>query len=70
MPTVGPYITSGGADVLLPAAAADQVVIHDFLTFGTTSKKSTTTTTSQRDDLDHCRLDNDFQRLNHDDEQR
>ena len=31
MPTVGPYITSGGADVLLPAAAADQAApaYHD-----------------------------------------
>jgi LCP family protein required for cell wall assembly len=49
MPTVGPYITSGGADVLLPAAAADEVVIKKFLAFGTSrgapaaSSRSTTT---------------------------
>ena len=43
-PTVGPYITSGGADVLLPAAAADDVVIKNFLAFGTTA--TTTPATS------------------------
>jgi LCP family protein required for cell wall assembly len=49
MPTVGPYITSGGADVLLPAAAADETVIKNFLAFGTakTSPASSTTTTSR-----------------------
>ena len=47
MPTVGPYTTSGGADVLLPAAAADEVVIRNFLAFGTTSTKSATPTTSR-----------------------
>lgn len=48
LPTVGPYITSGGADVLLPAAAADDVVIKNFLAFGTsaTASPATTTTTS------------------------
>ena len=46
MPTVGPYTTSGGADVLLPAAAADDVVIKNFLNFGLPAKTVTTTTTS------------------------
>jgi len=45
LPTVGPYITSGGADVLLPAASADDVVIKNFLAFGT-SVRTTPTTTS------------------------
>ena len=40
LPTVGPYITPGGADVLLPAAAADESVIKSFLTFGTPAKKT------------------------------
>jgi LCP family protein required for cell wall assembly len=43
LPTFGPYITSGGADVLLPAAAADEVVIQHFLDFGMPVKKATTT---------------------------
>jgi hypothetical protein len=43
MPTVGPYITSGGAEVLLPAAAADEVVIQHFLDFGMPVKKATAT---------------------------
>ncbi len=42
LPTVGPYVTSGGADVLLPAAAADDVVIKNFLAFGTSTKTSPT----------------------------
>jgi len=46
LPTVGPYITSGGADVLLPAAAADQPVIQNFLDFGISAAPSTTTTTA------------------------
>ena len=46
MPTVGPYITSGGADVLLPAAAADEAVIKNFLSFGESSTKTTTSTTT------------------------
>jgi LCP family protein required for cell wall assembly len=45
-PTVGPYITSGGADVLLPAAAADDVVIKNFLAFGTTAKTPPTTSST------------------------
>jgi len=45
MPTVGPYITSGGAEVLLPAAASDEVMIKKFLAFGT-SHSSTTHTKS------------------------
>ena len=36
LPTVGPYITDGGAvEALLPAAAADDVMIKGFLAFGT-----------------------------------
>jgi LCP family protein required for cell wall assembly len=49
LPTVGPYITSGGADVLLPAAATDEVMIRNFLAFGNKQKASaqvTTTSTS------------------------
>src|ERR1019366_7178979 len=46
LPTVGPYITSGGADVLLPAAAADDVVIKHFLAFGTSATASPATTTT------------------------
>ena len=38
LPTVGPYITSGGANVLLPAAAADEAVIQSFLGFGVPAK--------------------------------
>ncbi len=45
-PTVGPYITSGGADVLLPAAAADDVVIKNFLAFGITAKTTPTTSST------------------------
>ena len=45
LPTVGPYITSGGADVLLPAAAADEPVIQSFLAFGTSATTGSTTTT-------------------------
>ncbi|MGD0874815.1 MAG: LCP family protein [Acidimicrobiales bacterium] len=44
-PTVGPYVTSGGADVLLPAATADDVVIKNFLAFGTHATTTPTTTT-------------------------
>jgi hypothetical protein len=40
LPTVGPYITSGGANVLLPAAAADEAVIQSFLGFGVPAKKT------------------------------
>jgi len=43
LPTVGPYITSGGAEVLLPAASADDVVISKFLAFGTSAKAPSTT---------------------------
>ena len=46
LPTVGPYITSGGAEVLLPAAAADDVVINNFLTFGTAASPASTSTTT------------------------
>jgi len=46
LPTVGPYITSGGADVLLPAAAADEAVIRSFLDFGVPAKKTSASTTS------------------------
>jgi LCP family protein required for cell wall assembly len=45
-PTVGPYITSGGADVLLPAAAADDGVIRNFLAFGTTAEKTPPTSST------------------------
>ena len=44
--TVGPYITDGGAvEALLPAAAADDVMIKGFLAFGTSTTKVPTTTT-------------------------
>jgi LCP family protein required for cell wall assembly len=46
MPTVGPYITSGGADVLLPAATADDAVIKSFLNFGLPAKGATSTSTT------------------------
>ncbi len=46
LPTVGPYTTSGGADVLLPAAAADEPVIQSFLAFGTSAATGSTTTTA------------------------
>ncbi|MGD0439875.1 MAG: LCP family protein [Acidimicrobiales bacterium] len=46
LPTVGPYITSGGADVLLPSAAADDVVIRNFLAFGSTAKTPPTTSST------------------------
>ena len=46
LPTIGPYITPGGADVLLPAAAADDVVIKNFLAFGTSSSSSSGSTTT------------------------
>jgi LCP family protein required for cell wall assembly len=46
LPTIGPYITSGGADVLLPAAAPDETVIQSFLSFGTPGKTATHTTTT------------------------
>ncbi len=46
LPTVGPYVTSGGADVLLPAAAADEPVIQSFLAFGTSAATGSTTTTA------------------------
>ena len=46
LPTVGPYITSGGADVLLPAASADDAVINKFLAFGTSAKTLSTTTST------------------------
>ena len=46
LPTVGPYITSGGADVLLPAAAADDVVIKNFLAFGTSATDVPTTSST------------------------
>jgi LCP family protein required for cell wall assembly len=46
MPTVGPYTTSGGADVLLPAAAADEVVVKNFLNFGLPAKTVATTSTT------------------------
>jgi len=46
MPTVGPYITSGGADVLLPAATADDAVIKSFLDFGLPAKGATSTSTT------------------------
>jgi LCP family protein required for cell wall assembly len=45
LPTVGPFITSAGADVLLPAAAADEPVIRSFLAFGTSAATGSTTTT-------------------------
>jgi anionic cell wall polymer biosynthesis LytR-Cps2A-Psr (LCP) family protein len=45
-PTVGPYITSGGADVLLPAASADEAMIRRFIALGTTTHKGTTATTA------------------------
>jgi len=48
-PTVGPYVTSGGADVLLPAATADDVVIKNFLAFGTHATTTPTTTTRELD---------------------
>jgi LCP family protein required for cell wall assembly len=42
LPTV-PYTTSGGADVLLPAAAPDATVIGQFLAFGTPASDAHTT---------------------------
>jgi LCP family protein required for cell wall assembly len=46
LPTVGPYVTSGGAEVLLPAAAADDVVINNFLAFGTAKASPASTSTA------------------------
>ena len=49
LPTVGPYITSGGADVLLPAARSDETMIRAFLAFGANghgSRSATSTTTT------------------------
>jgi len=46
LPTVGPYITAGGANVLLPDAAPDQSVIQGFLSFGAVKKTVTTHTTT------------------------
>jgi len=40
LPTI-PYTTSGGADVLLPAAGADAAMIERFLSFGTTAATAT-----------------------------
>ena len=40
LPTI-PYTTSGGADVLLPAAGPDATMIDRFLAFGTTSSVAT-----------------------------
>ena len=45
-PTVGPYITSGGADVSSPAAAADDVVMKNFLSFGATAPTAPTTSST------------------------
>ena len=45
LPTVGPVFTSGGAEVLLPAAAADDYVITAFNAIGLPKSSSSTTTT-------------------------
>jgi len=47
LPTEGPYTTSGGADVLLPAPRSDAAMVKSFLAYGTASKVSTTTTTQK-----------------------
>ena len=48
LPTVGPYITDGGAvEALLPSAKADDVMIKAFLAFGTAKKTTATTTTTR-----------------------
>ena len=43
LPTVGPYITPGGAEVLLPAAGPDEAMIAKFLAFGTSPPKGSST---------------------------
>jgi len=47
LPTVGPYITSGGAEVLLPAPGPDEAIIKRFLAFGTSPSTVTSTSTTQ-----------------------
>jgi anionic cell wall polymer biosynthesis LytR-Cps2A-Psr (LCP) family protein len=48
LPTVGPYITSGGAEVLLPAAGPDEAMIAKFLAFGASLPKGSTTTSTTK----------------------